>query len=315
MTIQSPALNQDEAFIILHEKPNPTSEFYIEPLLQSKAADYRLCSLIESPPVITDNSQKISLIIVRYLNSKWRKWIDANRNHIQRIIYFMDDDVFDPGSHKHLPLDYQFKLFRLAYRFRSWVLKNTELWVSTDFLKKKYFQYNPKIIQPAFPYNNQNKSKCIFYHGSSATHNDEMRWLHSIIKEVLSEDPSVFFEIIGGPLIRLKYAKLPRVNVISPLSWQDYKSFLSLPGRTIGLAPLMDNPFNAARSHVKFYDITHAGAIGIYADHPSYRDMVIHDENGILLPMDKKLWVKAILELANDENRCKRLFKAAQASL
>lgn len=300
---------------MLHEKPNPTTEFYLEPLLQAKTADYRVCSLTESPPVITDNSQKNSLVIVRYMNSKWRKWIDANCDKIGNIIYFMDDDVFDPGSHKHLPLDYQFKLFRLAYRFRSWILKNTELWVSTDFLQKKYFQYHPKIIQPAFPYNSQNKSKCIFYHGSSATHNDEMRWLHSIIKEVLSKDPNVFFEIIGGPLMRLKYANLPRVNVISPLGWQDYKTFLSLPGRMIGLAPLMDNPFNAARSHVKFYDITHAGAVGIYADHPAYQSVIIDNENGILLPMDKKMWADAILELANDEKRCQRLLARARESI
>ena len=88
------------------------------------------------------------------------------------------------------------------------------------------------------------------------------------------------------------------------MSWPAYKTFIQRPGRTIGLAPLLDTPFNAARAPTKFFDITAAGAVGIYADSPVYRRLVEHGKNGLLLPMDSPGgWVEAVLEhdLANDE--------------
>ena len=84
------------------------------------------------------------------------------------------------------------------------------------------------------------------------------------------------------------------------MPWYSYQALISTPGRIIGLAPLLDTAFNDARSATKYFDITQAGAIGIYADHPVYRDSIVHKGNGYLVPMQQDLWVAQILALAHE---------------
>jgi hypothetical protein len=83
----------------------------------------------------------------------------------------------------------------------------------------------------------------------------------------------------------------------------------------VGLAPLLPSAFNQARSATKFFDITQAGAVGIYADHPVYRSMVKNEENGLLLPMDQEVWAEAVLRLGCDDMQRQQLLSGARALL
>jgi len=218
--------------------------------------------------------------------------------------------LFDIKAFCGLPWRYQLKLLRLSYLRVSWLKKVTaKLWVSTPFLAKKYAPWNPELI---FPQPNLGKSAavCVFYHGS-ASHMDEIEWLFPVIKEVLEKNSMICFEIIGNRKVNKLFKALPRVSVVHPMRWESYRSFIGRRGRHIGLAPMLDKCFNAARSFTKFFDITQAGAVGIYANHDAFKSVIQPDINGVLLSMEKVDWVDAILLLAEDGVKREKIIKEA----
>jgi hypothetical protein len=61
---------------------------------------------------------------------------------------------------------------------------------------------------------------------------------------------------------------------------------------------MLDHPFNQSRSYTKFFDITRAGAVGVYAKPGPWQHLIDHEKNGLLCPMESQAWVDAILALA-----------------
>ena len=59
--------------------------------------------------------------------------------------------------------------------------------------------------------------------------------------------------------------------------------------------------FNQARSYTKFFDITQAGAAGIYARSAIFAEVIEDGHNGLLVEMDPQQWIEAIQALVADE--------------
>jgi hypothetical protein len=214
----------------------------------------------------------------------------------------MDDDLFDYQASTGLPWKYRYKLAVHATRHQAWLRQmKVSLWVSTPWLKAKYASNNPALVEPE-PIALQSNVCRVFYHGS-ASHKQEIEWLKPVIEQCIEADPRICFEIIGDQTVNRLYRSIPRVSVVHPMKWPSYQTFLSTPGRDIGLAPMLDHPFNASRSHTKFFDITRAGATGVYAKDGPWQHLVEQEETGILCPMDPQAWVDAILQLASQPQR------------
>nr|WP_298057040.1 glycosyltransferase family 1 protein [uncultured Halomonas sp.] len=282
------------SWLLVQQGANPSSDYFVKPLLAGELLHaYDLHTPVNTLPA----ESGAHLVFVRYLTPQWRRWVERHRAALGRLVFFMDDDLFDPGAHRGLPLRYRWKLYRLATRHKAWLRRmNAELWVSTPWLAEKYADWQPRVLAPQSPYGDCVPQKTFFYHGS-ASHMQEIRWLVPVVEAVLQRDPAFSFELIGNAEIRKLFSHLPRVHVLQPMSWPAYKALVSRPGRRIGLAPLLPGTFNQARSATKFFDITQAGAVGIYADHPVYRSIVRDGENGVLLPMEQAAWVEAIVRL------------------
>ncbi len=296
--------------LIVHQAPNPSTEFFIRPfLVESPAAvDYYRFDELPAPFELSG----AEVVFVRYVPPAWKAFL--KRHPAQRVVFFMDDDLFDWRAFRGMPWHYQRKLFRLAWRHQRWLKEvRAELWVSSPWLAQKYAAWNPSVLEPDNPHGlvagfTDPAMKTIFYHGS-ASHRGELEWLVPVVEQVLGAREDVCFEVIGDRKVRDRFAHLPGVQVVHPMSWPAYKTFIQRPGRTIGLAPLLDTPFNAARAPTKFFDITAAGAVGIYADSPVYRRLVEHGKNGLLLPMDSPGgWVEAVLDLLDDCEKRRALF-------
>ncbi|TCK07260.1 glycosyltransferase family 1 protein [Marinobacterium mangrovicola] len=298
------------SWLLIEQNENPSSDYFVKPVLAS--GRLCVCDLNSSTePVAVESGTHLAF--VRYVTPRWISWVERNRASLGRLVFFMDDDLFDLSAHQGLPLRYRWKLYRLATRRKAWLRRmNAELWVSTQWLADKYADWQPRVLEPKSPYAGCQPQKTFFYHGS-ASHIGEIRWLLPVVEEVLQRDSSFSFELIGNAEIRKLFSHLPRVHVLQPMSWPAYKALVSRPGRTVGLAPLLPGSFNQARSATKFYDITQAGAIGIYADHPVYRSVVQHEENGLLLPMEQVAWAEAILDLGNNLSRRESMLKQAGA--
>lgn len=297
---------------LVEEQPNPSTDYFVLPAL--RAAGYRIerCGFADLPA--RERLAGAVVVLVRYVPAAWARLIETARKDLSGLVFFMDDDVLDWRASAGTPWRYRFKLARLAAWRRNWLKqKRAELWVSTPWLAEKYAAWQPRLVEPV-PLAAPAWTCRVFYHGS-ASHGSEIRWLKPVFAEVLRRDKGVVFEIIGGRDVWRVYRDLPRVNVVHPMKWPTYQAFLAMPGRHVGLAPLLDLPFNRARSCTKFFDITSCGAAGIYASTGACAEWVEDGVNGLLLPMDREAWVQAILLLAADEPLRQQLLQGAQARL
>ncbi len=299
--------------LLVEQHSNPSTDFFVLPQLNQACDSYERYQLCDVPP---GNADGIGLVIfVRYITLQWRQWLEKNHARVGEVAIFIDDDLFDLKAAKGMPLRYRWKLFNLAWRHQGWLKKTgAQLWVSTPYLAEKYASWKPVLLEPKATGTQAEPVNTLFYHGS-ASHYDEIEWLYPVVAEVLERAPELTFEIIGNQKVRKLFANVPRVHVLHSMNWPAYQALLRRPGRTIGLAPLLDSPFNRARSHTKFFDITQTGAVGIYAPGAIYERIVRHGDNGLLVPMDKDAWVEAILQLAGDEVYRARLLQGARNSL
>lgn len=294
--------------LVVHQNANPSTDFFIRPLVTVEGMDAHYHTFAELPA--PDDLANATVVFVRYVPPAWKALL--KRHPAKQVAFFMDDDLFDARAHAGLPLRYRWKLYRLARRHEAWLRQvGAELWVSNFWLAEKYRDWQPRVLMPQSPYVGCVPQKTVFYHGS-ASHMTEIRWLLPVVEEVLQRDPAFSFELIGNAEIRKLFSHLSRIHVLQPMSWPSYKALVSRPGRIIGLAPLLPSTFNKARSATKFFDITQAGAVGIYADHPVYQSIVRHGENGVLLPMEQRVWADTIVDLGNDSGRCKRMLELAR---
>lgn len=279
--------------ILLHDGCQSTLEYYFSHFSSSQFLPWDQGNALKS---IFQNRENC-IVIIRYIPNLL---IQHSSLISSELVYFMDDDLLDWNALKGQPLKYQWKIYRYALSRKRWLKKNkVKLWVSSSYLAEKYADWNPKLVKPSGLSVDSRQRLILFYHGS-ASHMEEIHWLVPVIKDALERNKQLHFEIIGTQKTRNLFKGMERVSVIHPMSWESYKSFLQSYPRAIGLAPLLGSPFNSARSYTKFFDITRCSAVGLYADHPAFRQAVQHKLDGMLLPMKHQSWVDAILYLAEN---------------
>jgi len=305
---------------IVEERSNPSTDFFVLPQFPVDRFEVTHCYFKEA--VSSSLLNGAIVVFVRYLPNLWRKLVSENRAALKSLYFFMDDDVLDFSASKGMPLRYRWKLLKMAGRHKSWLLKQkASLWVSTPYLQNKYQAWSAEHIEPQ-PIQPIKESVKIFYHGS-ASHNAEIEWLFPIVKTLVERNTAICFEIIGGQSVYKKFKSLPGVQVVHPMGWEAYQYFIQQPGRHIGLAPLLDNTFNQARSYTKVFDITQAGAVGVYsvgsesARYVSSKSSIEQSDTqaGIVLPLDQKLWIEKIEWLVNNHHVRNQMASFAQRCL
>jgi glycosyltransferase involved in cell wall biosynthesis len=299
----------DNIVYLVEERDNPSTDFFVSPVLSHWGLKVIHCGFNELPH--PSNLKQAVVIFVRYVPPAWAKLIEELRPQLDRLIFFMDDDVLDLHATTGMPWRYRFKLARLAAWRREWLRRQkAELWVSTPYLQQKYTHWRPQLILPA-PIAKPSEPVRVFYHGSTS-HTAEINWLRPVMTEALHQDQRLFFEIVGGIEVYRLYRDLPRITIVHPMKWPAYQAFVAMPGRHIGLAPQLELPFNRARSYTKFFDITRSGAVGIYATHSACSQVIRHGREGLVVKMEQQDWVEAILLLAENGSYRQDLLQAAR---
>ncbi len=294
--------------LVFHEGENPSTDYYIKPLLELLNFPYRIIKLNDEYPQPNGGE---TVIIVRYASLGLIRYLTVYKKRLKKIVYFMDDGLWDLKAIASLPPRYAWKVFKKAYVWKSFLLKlGAELWVSTDYLAQKYKNYNPRVVYP-YPLRLENVSptvgeKTIFYHGS-ASHKNEFLWLRDLY-ESLGE---VLKEAILNDFWFKRFRSIKNLLPIRPMPWNTYLEFSALKYRTVGLVPLSEGEFNRGRSWVKFYDILRGGAVGVYSENAPYAFLIKEFDAGIVLPMNHQRWQDAIWELLEDETARLQLLKNA----
>ncbi|MCL7745464.1 glycosyltransferase family 1 protein [Guyparkeria hydrothermalis] len=316
MRSDQPRVTAGRQTIVVEERRNPSTDFFVRPHVTAFSGHDPELVRLDSPPAQAPPSG-VWLVFSRYVTDAWRRWVTRYRDRIAGVSFFMDDDLFDPAAWVGLPWRYRWKLYRLAGRHQAWLRRiGAELLVSTPYLAQKYAAWSPTVLPAVSPYRDpagfDPDATRVFYHGS-ASHLAEHRWLRPVMAAVLDRVPSATFEVIGDRRVARAYEGLSGVSVVSPMGWEAYRAFVTRPGRAVGVAPLLPSRFNAARAPTKLLDITAAGAVGVYADDPVYRDTVADGVNGRLCPMQPESWVEAIVALLDQPDLRRAAWEAARS--
>ena len=89
------------------------------------STDYYIRSRVESldVPLVDEPESGSLVVIVRYLDSAWRRRIEKKRDKLAGVAYFMDDDLLDIGAISVPPLPYAARMMWLAWRHKDWLKK------------------------------------------------------------------------------------------------------------------------------------------------------------------------------------------------
>jgi hypothetical protein len=306
------SLAGERVVYLVEEQSNPSTDCFVLPAISACGHRVLRCCFADLPSA--DDLTGAVVVFVRYVPPAWASLVKAVRPRLRGLVFFMDDDVLDVRASAGMPWHYRLKLARLAAGRLWWLRRHgAELWVSTAYLQKKYAKWAPRLVLPS-PLSNAKDLRRVFYHGT-ASHDAERRWLRPVAEEALRRDERLVFEIVGGRDLDSLYRGLPRVNAVHQMKWPAYQAFLAMPGRLVGLAPLMEVPFNRARSYTKFFDITRCGAVGIYSPDSACADVVSHGADGLIVELDQEAWVGAILNLVRDEPLRQNLLRNAEIKL
>ena len=98
-------------------------------------------------------------------------------------------------------------------------------------------------------------------------------------------------------------------------NYDHYHKFVHENNFSIGLAPIQMGKFFQCKYYNKFVEYTAIGAVGIYTDSDLYRQIICHEENGLLCANTPNDWAEEIMTLARCPDLRSRCLKNAEALL
>jgi len=300
--------------LVLEPGEVPTTSYYVRSRIP-EGMRYRRMNSRGTPPPVLPIAEGTWVIIVRHASRKWLKVLAAQHSAIARVTYLKDDDIAAVFSATHLPWYYSVWTgcrFLWTRNLLSKVVSDVA--VSTEELAGRYQDARPEVWEPRYDDSSEaSKEPCIYFYHANIVHYSEMKWLVPVVRRVQKAAPDAWFEIIGDGSVARLFKGIPRVRILHPMSWPDYQDYLAGIRYQVGLAPLLDTPYNRARSHTKLYQITRAGAAGIYSDVIPYSGKIIDGQTGILCGNHRYLWIRAIVGLLRDPVRRKIIHDNARA--
>lgn len=232
------------------------------------------------------------------------------------IIYHIDDDLLDlPESLGDEIRSRQGALVEA----RSYLLSNSDLvYSSTSHLAK--------ILKTRFPHTRithghmyapylrdlikfkkkddslqaDDYTEIIGYMGSKG-HQEDLELVVPALERLLKERPNLRFEVFGTIKMpdRLKKFTLQVKSHSVQTSYIGFLSELSSLGWDIGLAPLVDEPFNLCKAPTKYIEYTASRIPSILSNLPVYSD-IVPKNGGVLVDNDWYQAIKKVLDSKAD---------------
>ncbi len=187
-----------------------------------------------------------------------------------------------------------------AYLARHYSNKfNKPAWVFENYIDA----HDPRWSQKKTP----NENPVIGYMGSYS-HITDLRLIIPAIKEVLDSHPSAEFHIMGAIPKELLELKEPRIKDLG--HDPDIRGYVKkIAHFDIGLIPLKNEPFNLAKSDLKFLEYSTLGIPSIISKIDTYKSA----QGKALFARDRADdWAQAIFKLLDDRKKREKIAKTAQ---
>ena len=309
-----------------------TSSAWIRLLLPLQRLEQQgACAVVQLEPAATDDASALALagldrLIVQRAAcpslTMAEALVQACRQRSLPLILDLDDALFS------LPADHpERERYAPAIPALEHLLAAADLRVfSTATLAAQCQQFGPQAVLangldaeawagPArFPRAEAEGPLQLLYMGSR-THDADLALILPELDALAGRDPDAFrLTLVGGVSQPLQRPWLTVAEV--PLEARRYPRFVRwlrrLPRHDLGLAPLVANPFNAAKSDVKLLDYAALGLPALCSPGPAYQELL---QAGLALPAEPGQWAEQILWAAGHRRRLRRLAQAAHGYL
>lgn len=210
----------------------------------------------------------------------------------KKVVVDLDDNLFEmPSDHT------AYEIYKHGGKGRTglavFLTVVDAITVSNEHLKNeisKYLKEVHNIEKPIFVIKNRIdpsmwveepvKRRVIGYTGSTS-HLQDLKMILPAIKKVMQNDSNVRFEMLGI-LTKDNARKLFKgwdnnlLNRIAMLggsaTYDEYPDLLAEQGWKVGIAPLIKDEFNRARSNIKWQEYTGSGTVTIATDFTPYKE-------------------------------------------
>lgn len=190
--------------------------------------------------------------------------------------------------------------------------------VSTPYLKEVYSEFNDHIyvVPNSIDFEvwgkasrKHNKGKITIGWMGGATHEADLEIAIPAIKELTAKYPQVEFYFLHGASKAIRGIKGVRINNKFARIDQ-YAKYVAAAGFDIGMAPLVDNAFNRAKSNLRWLEYSALG-IPCVASNVGHFAETIHDGSDGMLCDTPDDFTNALESLVVD--KCKRRMMGAEA--
>jgi len=199
--------------------------------------------------------------------------------------------------------------------------------VSTENLKKELLGLNPNIeVLPNFldtnlwnfktQRSNENDNLVKILYMGSATHQPEIELMSEALVRVAKESRKKIEFIFVGVQPPEKLREVAEVTSINDMSYV-YKNFVdrfSEIKADFAIAPLSDNPFNRAKSPIKYLEYSVNGIPGVYSTIEPYSTVIRDGYNGLLAKSERQ-WFAQIMRLIEDQELRESIVRNSQQNI
>lgn len=327
-------MSGEVGWVVLSDGARPTEDIYF---LASAAPELRLRGIaVERVAVsrffgaselhgraLLKRYAGANLLLCRSLPLSWLRWLKRHRNAFGYIAYLIDDDITAAANDPTLPAAYRKRMARIAKNQPRLLALANEVVASSEQLARCFLSdhANVQVLTPpltaplpsfehfAIPLSSSANWNIGFY--GTRAHLTDLQHIAPAIQQMQSQRMDTQVEIMLGQHTPENLIALPRVQAPSPLPWESFKVYQRERRCHIGLAPLLDTPFNRGKSFIKFLDIAAMGGVGIYSNRYPYTEVVRHGENGLLVNDTPIEWRSALEHLLENPEAAARMAKQA----
>lgn len=257
-------------------------------------------------------------------------WQKAWHNSGGKLIYEIDDDLTDGAGLTER--GYGGSTKALAERVKTYVRSADAVSVSTTRLAEVLSTYVPEAaskirvipnyldsqlwgLQGAAPEPHTTRERPLkLGYAGTPTHTEDLMLIRDVVQE-LEQDHGIEFEVIGA-FQRTEAPFGRRIELPNNSVYPVFTEWLTtIVDWDIAVIPLADNPFNRAKSNLKFLDYAALNTAIVCSDNVEYRKVARDGENCLMVANDANSWKEALLRLIEDPQLRHRLAAAANQDL
>jgi Glycosyl transferases group 1 len=226
-------------------------------------------------------------------------WEQLCRDPRVTAVYDIDDDLMNIDPENAVP-------YGIYAPLREQTLRNIELadvvTVSTPNLAAYLAQFNENVhvLRNCIPdalVNSPRRPRLglTVGWGGSMFHAQDWGGVNNVLREVHRRVPSISFRSVGANYM----TGVPNVSTVGFTTVNNYHHELDFH---VGIAPLVDTPFNDRKSWIKLLEYAARGIPCVASPVGQYGEWVDHGWNGYLAG-DRDEWVHYITALVDDDRR------------